>query len=277
MTLDAVRCAECGGAVHLAAGRPHPRCLFCGHDQLVPFELPEGVEPPAGWLVFEVDEAAARSAFRAWASSSFWYPDDLRHARLRLEALLVPAWSWSGRLETCWAGLVPAATRAGRRPETGVEERRFEGVLIPSSQALTRAELDSISPFHGGELKPLESAELPWETGSLTRSAARQGAIDGMEALHAEALRAAHAGVTDLRLSVVAHELRGGPLLLPVWIGAYRRGDALFRVVVNGQTGRLTGKAPISWVKVGLAALGVLAFFVALVVCAGAGAFLAER
>lgn len=276
MSLDAVRCAECGGSVHFAAGQAHPRCLFCGHDQLLPVRLPEDVEPPAGFLPFEVDEEGARARFRKWASGSFWYPSDLRHARLRLDPLLLPAWSWSGRLETCWAGLVAAPTRAGRRPVTGVEQRRFEGVLIPASQALSRAELDAISPFHGGELRPLAEAGLPWETGSLTRTAARQGAVEGMEALHAAAIAEAHR-LTQPRTASVADELEGGPLLLPVWIGAYRRGDAVYRVVINGQTGRLAGRAPISWVKVGLVgAAAMLALFL-MVLCLGGGTWIAAR
>lgn len=49
-----------------------------------------------------------------------------------------------------------------------------------------------------------------------------------------------------------------------MWIGAYRLREKLYRVVLNGQTGTLTGKAPISWVKVlvalaiGLGAIGCL-------------------
>lgn len=276
MSLAAVRCETCGGAVAFDAARPQPECLFCGAARLVEVPLPEGVEPPEGWLAFTVDEAAARAAFRAWASSSFWYPNDLRHATLDLHALLVPAWSWSGRVETHWAALVPASTRSGKRPLTGVEERDCTGVLIPSSQALSRSELDGLSPFAEGEVAPLDTATLPHEIGSLTRTAARQRALAGMEALHGREIQA-RVDALEIRTAAVGHGLRGRPLLLPVWIGAYRRKDKVFRVVINGQSGRLVGAAPISWVKVAAVVALVGVVVMALAICLGLGGFAASR
>jgi len=39
-------------------------------------------------------------------------------------------------------------------------------------------------------------------------------------------------------------------VLLPVWIAAFRYHDKVFRFLVNGQTGKVTGKAPLSWFKI---------------------------
>src|SRR6185369_2868717 len=41
-------------------------------------------------------------------------------------------------------------------------------------------------------------------------------------------------------------------VLLPIWIAAYRYHDDVYRFLVNGQTGEVQGKAPYSWVKIGL-------------------------
>jgi hypothetical protein len=50
-------------------------------------------------------------------------------------------------------------------------------------------------------------------------------------------------------------------MLLPVWIVAYRYRDEVFRFLVNGQTGRSIGKAPLSWQKIA-AAIGIAAAIV---------------
>ena len=50
------------------------------------------------------------------------------------------------------------------------------------------------------------------------------------------------------------------PVLLPVWILAYRYKGDLYRFLANGQTGRHTGTAPVSWARI--VALGA-AFFAA--------------
>jgi hypothetical protein len=47
-------------------------------------------------------------------------------------------------------------------------------------------------------------------------------------------------------------------MLLPVWVMAYRYEEQVFRFLINGQTGRATGKAPISWLKIATA-IGIAA------------------
>ncbi|MBM4365667.1 MAG: hypothetical protein FJ102_05590 [Deltaproteobacteria bacterium] len=255
--LIAVRCEACGGAVAWTAGKPAPACVFCGATALDTFTPPEGVEPPGGFLDFVVDEKAARQLFRKRASDSIWYPSDLRHARLELKAVLVPAWTWSARLETHYTAVVPGRTRSGKRPVAGTDEWPVEGVLVPSSPTLSRQELKEISPFEASELRPLAEAALPHELGSLTRTAARAQGEDGMGRAHQARLRAS-LSASQVETATIFHDLVGGPLLLPVWIGAYRRGEALHRVVVNGQTGAITGSFPYSWWKILLAVALVL-------------------
>jgi hypothetical protein len=46
--------------------------------------------------------------------------------------------------------------------------------------------------------------------------------------------------------------------LLPVWIASYRFNNQVYNFMVNGQTGKVQGEAPISWWKVALAVLIVL-------------------
>lgn len=274
MSLQAVRCETCAGAVAFPAGAAAPACIFCGSTVLVTVQLAEGIEPPEGFLPFVVDGEGARAAFKTFASSSIWYPGDLRHARLKLNAVLVPAWRWSATLETCWAALVAASTRSGKRPQTGTDRDVIEGVLIPASQALTHRELDAISPFEPAQLEPLGD-DLPYETGSLTRTAAQRAGQDGLEAAHRRQI-ARRITAKELRTSVAFHDLRGGPLLLPVWIGAYRRGERVYRFVINGQTGKLVGQAPISWWRVlfaivlGVAVVGAIASCVGILGLLGA-------
>jgi hypothetical protein len=47
--------------------------------------------------------------------------------------------------------------------------------------------------------------------------------------------------------------------LLPIWIAAYDYAGTPYRFLVNGVTGKVSGKAPWSWVKIGLAVLAVAA------------------
>ncbi|MCA9493852.1 MAG: hypothetical protein KC621_28170 [Myxococcales bacterium] len=283
--LAAVRCSGCGGTVRMVAGRAMPRCLFCGADasDLVPTEPPEGIEAPVGQLPFVTTASQARQSFQAFATSSIWYPDDLRSAKLELRPLLLPAWAWSGEVETHWTGLVSATTRSGKAPVSGVDHVRFEQILVPASRTLRMTELASLGAWDETALEVFDpdTCEHPMELSELTRSAARQRAQQNMESRHRAAIERDH-GLRKIRVSSLVTELDGRPVMVPVFIGAYRYGDRTFRVLVNAQSGRFVGTAPRSWIKmfaafalvvvviVGLV-LGVMAFSGLFAVAAGAG------
>jgi hypothetical protein len=55
-------------------------------------------------------------------------------------------------------------------------------------------------------------------------------------------------------------------LLLPVWISAYRYHDKVYRFLVNGQTGEVTGKAPWSVFKIVTLVLVLVALITAIVI-----------
>ena len=47
-------------------------------------------------------------------------------------------------------------------------------------------------------------------------------------------------------------------VLVPLWIVAYNYGSRTFQVLVNGQSGRIAGKHPYSWIKIAFAILCAL-------------------
>ena len=57
-------------------------------------------------------------------------------------------------------------------------------------------------------------------------------------------------------------------ILLPIWISSYQYKKKVYRFLINGETGRISGKAPVSAVRIALAvliacalALGLFLFF----------------
>jgi hypothetical protein len=250
--MKVVRCTQCGGVVR-AGTEGLVQCLFCGATELTPADPPEDLEAPVGHLPFLVTQERATEQFVAFTQSSIWYPNDLRQARVTLQRLQVPAWAWSGEVETHWTGLVRAPeTRSDKRPVSGVDHVHFEQMLVPSSQALRQSELAALGGYDESRLVPSAPIDDPHELSELTRSAARSRAQALMVARHRDHLAAQH-GLQSIHASSVVTELVGRPVLVPVWIGAFRYGARTFRFLVNGQSEVLVGKAPISPYKVGAA------------------------
>ena len=256
--MRAIRCKGCGGAVALQPGKAMPECLFCGSPaaSLVEEEV-ETLEQPGEYAPFLVAQEEADQAFREFAGSSIWYPGSLRSADLSLRPLLLPAWAFSGLFETHWSGLVRASTRSGKRPVSGQGTHAVEQCLVPASRSIRRAEIAALGPYDESALIAFSADEVdtPWELSEMSRSAGRDRAVGAVEFDISKALRAEH-DLLSIRLSMLVNELSGKPVLVPVWIGAYRHGSRVFRVLVHGQTGKLVGDAPISVWKVA-AAIGL--------------------
>lgn len=57
-------------------------------------------------------------------------------------------------------------------------------------------------------------------------------------------------------------------VLIPVWIGTYRYNNKTYRFLVNGETGKLSGKAPTSALKVTILVLLIVLVAVAVLLIA---------
>jgi hypothetical protein len=104
---------------------------------------------------------------------------------------------------------------------------------------------------------------VPVEDFGVSRRGARPGARRAIEALEAARCEAFVPGrARNVHVNVLVRDLTSEPVLLPVWINAYRWKERLFRFLVNGQTGQVTGQAPRSVLK---AVLLLLAFVLVVV------------
>ena len=62
--------------------------------------------------------------------------------------------------------------------------------------------------------------------------------------------------VDSLRFSTLYSNITYKYLLVPVWISSFKYNDKVYQFVVNGQTGKVGGRAPVSVLRV-LAAIGI--------------------
>jgi hypothetical protein len=76
-----------------------------------------------------------------------------------------------------------------------------------------------------------------------------------------------------VRVNVRIEHMSSEPVLLPVWIMAYRYQGQVYRFLLNGQTAKPTGEAPTSWRKVlGVVAVAVVVALLA-ILATGLGRF----
>ena len=266
-----VRCSKCGAAESFDAGVAAKSCAFCGSPTVAEAPAGSGALRPDGVLPFRVEKRIAITAFRAWLKSLWFRPTALKvqAALSEIRGVYLPFWTFDVRSESDWSAEAGTRHRRGKsttiswRHVSGHLSHRFDDLPLPASRGLDAATAREIEPFPTAELRPYEPDFLSgflaeeFAVGVDEARAAAQARMDDFlrtacrNEFRADAVR-------NLRVSTTYSGWTTKSGLLPIWIAAYEFRGGSYRYVVNGATGKATGTAPWSWVKIGFAALAVL-------------------
>jgi hypothetical protein len=237
---------------------------------------PEAVVP------FATTRGDAQAALKRFMGSSFWRPSDLAQLSVltKMTPVYVPYWVFGATAYTHWTAdtnQTPPGARADWYPVSGEHSEQYDNVLVGASGALTPAETSDLRPFDLAQAVPPDQVDLQnvvYEPFRVQRKYARPQAIHGFEEAERAACRSLVPGsARNVHVAVRLEGLTSRPVLLPVWIMAYRYRQHTYRFLMNGQTGRHTGQAPFSYAKAamvgGIAIAAVVVVILAFLICAG--------
>jgi DNA-directed RNA polymerase subunit RPC12/RpoP len=276
-------CDGCGAGMSYDASAQTLRCPFCGGEKLTEVKDVK-VLSPQRVVPLKLDQRQAHAILQKWLPSGFWRPSDLVQQAVveKMTPVYVPYWVFAADTFTYWTAdtsQTPLGARGNWFPMSGEHRGRYEGLLIGASGSLTPGETSALCPFDLQEGVPPEQVDLNnvvYEPFQVQRKYARPLAQRGFEQLISRDCQQFVPGTCrNLKVNVRVENLSGEPVLLPVYIMAYRYKGHVYRFLVNGQTGRHTGTAPTSYFKIA-AAIGMgLLIILAILVCMGlASAFL---
>ena len=156
--------------------------------------------------------------------------------------------------------------RTEYRDVAGRHSTYVADIVVTASRGIPNDELEGIERFDLGSLARYTPALVSgWisEEPSLGREECRRMARQEATAHVERLVRGFLPGdsVRSLRHDIELTDESVDLTLVPVWVFAVRYDDEKppIRVLVNGQTGKVFGKVPFSWAKLGLIAAGVLA------------------
>jgi predicted RNA-binding Zn-ribbon protein involved in translation (DUF1610 family) len=265
-------CRSCGASMSYDASAQTLRCPFCGSEQLE--KKPDAKEiAPDAVVPFVVSRDQAIANMRQWLGKGFWRPGDLAQqaAIVGMRQVYIPYWVFDAQTHTYWtadSSHTPPGARASWYPVAGQHEGEYSGLLVGASGALTGAETAALCPFDLSSAVAPNQVDLQniiFERFTVPRKYARPQARQGLEACEGSACQQYVAGKNrNMRVNVRITNLASRPMLLPVWIMAYRYRDQVFRFLCNGQTGKCSGQAPVSYKKIGVA-VAIAAVIIALI------------
>ena len=271
-------CSGCGASMSYDAEAEGLRCPFCGSVDMRQKEDAK-ILAPSRVVPFQFSRSEADSAMRRWLGRGFWRPGDLARQAdvVKMTPVYVPYWVFEATTHTHWTAdtsQTPMGARGDWRPLSGEHRGSYSGLLIGASGALSPRETAAICPFDLGAGKTPDEIDLEnvtVEQFSRPRKYARPLARQGLEQSEAATCQSRYVPdrARNVHTNVRIESMSSEPVLLPVWIMAYRYRDKLFRFLINGQSGRATGQAPISLTKILVAAgIGVLAILSVLLLLA---------
>ena len=156
-------------------------------------------------------------------------------------------------------------------PTKGIYRETIDDELVCATTNHNQSMLQGLEPYKTEEnksYKPEYVAGFAAERYAVGLKEAFQMAKDSIKFKLREAIEskirteknADH--VKNLKLSTRYYDVTYKYLLLPVWISSYKYKDKVYQFMVNGQTGKVSGKTPISIPKVIITVAGIIAICV---------------
>lgn len=273
-----VKCGECGAVVELAEGVTASRCSFCDSPQVHGEPAREDHLAPESLVPFTVAREASLQSFKGWVGKLWFRPSDLKSKASvsDLRGVYVPFWTFDCDVSSRWTADAgyhyhetehytengQARTRRVQRtrwqPASGWREDHIDDHLVCASRGLPDKLVRGLSFQLSGEAGGLVAYSTDYLQGFSAESY-------GVEL--AEAWPRARDAIERLQESRCARDVPGDThrflrvnnrfanttfkhVLLPVWIAAFRYDGKVFRFLVNGQSGKVSGEAPLSWAKI---------------------------
>jgi hypothetical protein len=288
------RCQECGANVVFPGGVTATTCTFCGSSKVLEQAENANAIRPESLVPFGVDKKNANQAFGGWLGGLWFRPNDLKHiAKVQeLAGVYVPFWTYDAHVDSSWtadAGYYYYTTEQYTTRENGeevVRERQvrhtrwepawgqraddYDDLLVCASHGLPADLAAKCIGFDTEQLRPYTPEFLAGfgaEEYDLDLEGGFARAQDIIVKTQEKRCSQDVPGDTQQRLSVSnqVSDVTFKHVLLPVWIAAYRYRNKVFRFLVNGQTGEVVGNAPVSWVKIALFTLSMVALIIILV------------
>jgi DNA-directed RNA polymerase subunit RPC12/RpoP len=255
-----INCEQCGVTILLPAGQTTDTCPYCGSNRFIaPTTQVEMVDPQVIGL-FKIDPGNAGNAIKTWLGKGMFSPDNLvaEHGGMQLHPAYYPFWLFEGTVEVPWFCDVNVGTSKLPQWEahTGSQFENFKDLLIPGLRKLSPGEVAGIEPFKLDELVDFSADYLagwmaltydfPLSDASLK---ARERVVKRVERTIESLAEPNH---PKRNFSTGAGKWSGLTYklaLLPIFIGNYVFQGKRYHLLVNGQTGKVSGEKPVDRVK----------------------------
>ncbi|MBR4392097.1 MAG: TFIIB-type zinc ribbon-containing protein [Bacteroidales bacterium] len=270
-----VECKSCGAVTIYDVLETAAVCPFCGSTNVMPSATENSIAPGAV-CPFSVTKSKAGECFTRWLKKKWFAPTKAKKNAQpdAFQGVYLPYWTYDAQTTSSFTVRVgyDRVVKKGDKKETvtdwrsvqGVYQEFFDDETVVASKRHENSGVKACEPFDFTKLVPYSPQVVAgfaaerysiglkegWEKAQQSIQSKLRNDISQYAKSHWRADR-----VSSLKFSTLYNNITYKYLLVPVWMSSFKFKEKTYQFVVNGQTGKVGGKAPTSVWKVLLAVL----------------------
>jgi predicted RNA-binding Zn-ribbon protein involved in translation (DUF1610 family) len=275
-----LQCQGCGAYTSVPTDALTHTCPFCGSNKVIQREAPQDILRPRFLIPFKIEADKCQNLSREWLGSSWMTPGALKRlARVAdFTGIYLPFWTFDSITDADWKAEVghtkteryfsngewKTRTKTVWKWENGHVHLFHDDLLVEGTTRVSAVLLDRIKGYNLNQLAPYEPkylAGLQAQSYDIPLESAWETVRHEMRERTRRACRAqaSTSKIRNFSMNLDFSEESWRYILLPVYLAIYHYQDQSYQVMVNGQTGKVSGQRPVDWFKVWLAITGLLA------------------
>lgn len=271
-----VECKSCGAVSIYDALETAAVCPFCGSTQVMPAATNRTIAP-GGVCPFTVTKETAGESFTKWLKKKWFTPKKAKQSANpeSFQGVYLPYWTYDAQTTsnfTARAGYDHQVKQRDGSTKTETTWRHVDGVYqefiddetVMASKRHENSGVKECGPFKLNKLIPYNPQVLAgfaaerysiglkegWGIAQTSIQSKLRSNIDSYVKHHWRCDR-----TSNLKFSTIYSKITYKYILVPVWMSSFKYKEKTYQFVVNGQTGKVGGKAPVSAFRVILAVL----------------------
>ena len=271
-------CKQCGGTAVYDMTETASTCPFCGSTSVMPVDDDEDVMAPGGVVPFEISQEKAAELFKSWLKGKLFAPSKAKKSceAKEFHGIYLPYWTFDSETTSSYTAKYgkdykdkEGNTKTRWYNTRGVYDEFIDDEVVYASKKTNDAHIKEVSSFDFSKLRdydPQFIAGFAAERYSLGLDdgwgVAQKQITEKLKNHISDRVRSRYNAdrVTDIKLATTYDKITFKYLLAPIWISNFKFNGKIYNFVVNGQTGRIAGKSPISALRV------IIAIIIAIVV-----------
>lgn len=272
------KCSNCGASTVFEDNELSKVCPFCSSSNIVPSDSIPGMKP-SSILPFSISEEKAKELYRKWMKSKLYAPREIKKNPPQgfLHGVYLPVYTFDMDTNTVYKGRLgkyhTKTVGTGKNTRTVTEIRyfnisgeefyHFDDIIVNAGNNIDQSSIDSVGPFKSNlgfkyKLDYIAGFSCEHYTKDLD-TGYDDSKKKAKKIIERNILNGYNYDVVDyLDLDTTYDNITYKYIMIPIWFLNYKYNNKEYKVILNGDTGRLKGKYPISPLKVSITILIII-------------------